>query len=106
MTTASQFLQKHKSKLIEKLAKFLMDFSSPEEIQKYVWDVIESGGELPPSEPYEKGEDVFWATIWAVQHLADENHIKLESTKAELNNLLRLLKNGGSLPEGWVGKRP
>ena len=106
MTTPSKFLQKHKSNLIEKLENYLLDSSSHEEFQKYAWKVIETGGKLSSTEPYEEGEDVFWATIWTLQHLADDDHIKLDSTKVDLITLLGLLKNPGSLPEGWVGKRP
>ncbi len=96
----------NKSKLMEKLEEYLSNPSSHEEIQKYVWDEIDAGENIPSSEPYEQAEEVFWATIWSLQHLADDDHIKLETTKTEFKTLLSLLKSGGSLPEGWVGKRP
>ena len=106
MKTISQFLQSHKSILIEKLEHYLLNPKSHDEVQEYVWNIIDKGQNFSELEPYEKGENIFWATVWALQHLADDDHIKLDSTQTQLKTLLALLKNGGSLPDGWTGNRP
>jgi hypothetical protein len=100
------FLSKYRSKLIAALEGYLFSKVSNDEIQQIAWEIISEGVSIPKNEPYAPGEETFWASVWAIQHMADDQHQTNESVRTQLIQLFEALESYEPLPECFVGKRP
>ena len=105
---ASEFLAEFKPRLVETLRKYLGGELSHQDASDFSWSVISAweNRNMVLSNPYQKGEHVFWASIWSTQHLADEEHWKDGCTHRELGRYLHLLESNGELARDEEGNRP
>ncbi len=101
-------LSKRRDELSMLISSFLAGKSSYQELQDFVWDVIDFFSEKPPDQlpPMEDFENVFWYAIWQVQHLCSEDHVDDKNTYRELKETLDYLNQTKSLPKNFFGKRP
>lgn len=100
-------LEKKRDELIDLLEKFLTSpMTEHRKIYGFAWAVIEDWSKIKnPPEP-EEFENVFWAAIWTIQHLCDEEHIRDGITLKEVRPYLNWLKGVERPPADVVGKRP
>ncbi len=94
--------------LIILLTPFLNGTLAADDLQKFVWEIIDyfsstEKKDLPPIEEFEK---VFWYAVWEVQHLATEDHLEDGSAQQELKDALTFLKGERSFPKEYIGRRP
>ena len=105
----TEFLDEHRAQLRDNVKSYLSSKISHSDISIYAWKVIDDWAvikEQVKSEPYIKGEQAFWACIWSIIHLANEEHEKDGLPQRELPKLLESMVSGGDLPEGYKAQRP
>jgi hypothetical protein len=107
-TSPIKFLESHTPTLIQTLEQYLRQSLSHEHASNFAWSTIEAWGELSISgkNPESSKEELFWAAIWALQHLADAEHWADGVTQRELAPLLNSLRTGLPIPEGVSAFRP
>jgi hypothetical protein len=106
--TPEQFLARHQPALATMLEEYLAEGLSHSTASERAWSILESwtAAGVNAKLPYVPGERVFWATVWALQHLADEEHWSDGITQRDLSSYLQLLNSGRDLPEGESARRP
>ena len=106
--TPAQFLADHRPSLLATLDSYLAGGLPHSAAQESAWLIIEAwmSAGLGHEESYVHAEDTFWATVWAIQHLADEEHWSDGVTGRELSRYQRLLADNEALPNREEGKRP
>ena len=101
------FIQEEKEKLISQLSQYLSQNISNEEIQSHVNKVFDAWERMEIDNlAYQEGEKEFWCSLWAIQHLASEDHWQEGVTQKDLGFLLSVLKGKSVLPESFEGRRP
>lgn len=101
-------LQQKNEELITILTNFLNGVIDAKELQSFVWEIIDyftdtESDKLPPEEDF---ENVFWYTIWQIQHLCTEDHIKDGTAQKELVETIAYLKGIKQIPSYCFGHRP
>ncbi len=104
----SEFLAVEAPKLLRLLERYLGEEVSHAEASAFAWTVIEkwSKHSIAGKTPESTREEVFWAAVWALQHLADSGHWSDGVTQRELEPLIRSLRIGGQVPPGISALRP
>ena len=75
------------SELVKKLGDYLSGNSSHNKIKEFAWILADASPKTPPTD-----QKLFWSTVFAIIHLADEEHMADGCTKRELGSLLSQLK--------------
>ncbi|MHC4649180.1 MAG: hypothetical protein ACYTBJ_27330 [Planctomycetota bacterium] len=104
-----KFLSMFRPKLVRAAESYLAKETSHKQVTDYAWGIIKAWSTLEPAAKeglYLEGERAFWATIWALIHLANEEHWRAGVPQKELPGLLEILKSGADLPPGYDAKRP
>jgi hypothetical protein len=78
--------------LIEKLEAYLAGSLSHEDIQKLAWNYASHSPKVPNAK-----ESNFWATVFSITHLADEQHWHDGCTERDLAVLCHELKKSTSI---------
>jgi hypothetical protein len=99
---------KKKSQLINLIELFLKGKISTTDLQNYAWNTIDdfSPEKWKKSVVANQDENIFWFTIWQIQHLADEDHLKDGTLRRELKLTLNYLLNKIPIPKKIIGKPP
>lgn len=106
--TAAEFTQRQRVRLLEILDGYLGGRVAHDDASACAWEIItdwEASG-MPPETPLAAGEEVVWATVWALQHVADSEHWADGVTQRDLRRYVDLLRTGGELPPGETAQRP
>jgi len=105
----TEFLDKHRIQLADNIRRYVSTEISHKNVVTYAWKVIDDWSttdERVKSEPYMKGERAFWACIWSIIHLANEEHWKDGLPQRELPKLLEIMISNQDLPDGYEARRP
>ncbi len=102
------FVSTRRAELITLLERYCASDTNHDEASDFAWSVIDGWeeGEHNTKSPYLLGERTFWAAIWSLQHLADEQYWEDGVTQRELRRYIPLLKENSELPQGEDGRRP
>jgi len=106
--TPEDFVIEYRPVLIETLRRYLAGNVTHSAASECAWSIIEAWNkfDISAQAKYAPGERVLWSTVWAVQHLAGEDHWSDGTVQRDLPSLLALLESGEELPPGWQGNRP
>ena len=107
-TTHSNFLSLRSNELAELLRRYLKGEVDHSRAQELAWSVIDTWREFGIGDKTADTpeEEVFWATVCALQHLADSEHWAEGVTQRELKALHDSLVTGAPLPSGHNALRP
>jgi hypothetical protein len=100
-----KFLEEKKPILISLAQSHLQGNVSRDELLELTSTIIDDWANLSDqakSEPYSKGEETFWATIWEIENFCCEDGLPDE----DMQKLLELLKHDSDLPKGSKARRP
>ena len=102
-----EFIKGNSEKLKQKIEEYSESKLTHEEMQKYIDNIFDLWDNLDCDKTVEtsKEEEIFWHTVWTIQHVADEEHFKDGITQKEIANCMTYFKNG-TLPKGYVARRP
>ena len=102
------FVHTHTKRLQDLLERYLAGDVPHEDAREMAWSVIDEWNDLQLADetPTSGQEDVLWATVWSLQHCADEVHWTDGVTKRALEHLHSALANNTGLPAGYSGNRP
>jgi hypothetical protein len=96
------------NQLIFLLDKFLKGKATSDDLNAFVWEVIDYFSDTPKNElPPELSEErIFWYAVWEIQHLNDDDHMSSESCRSQMKDILSYLQRDKELPSNFSGKRP
>ena len=102
------FVNVHKKRLQDLLERYLSGDVRHEDAREVAWSIVDewNGLQLADETPRTGQEDLLWATVWSLQHCADEGHWNDGVTKQTLEPLHNALANNTGLPAGYSGNRP
>lgn len=101
-------IAEERMRLIYLLEEYLAGAVDAQQLSEYAWSIIDYFTEQPEIHlpQYSDAERDFWYAIWLVQHLADEEHIRLASTRNDFEEALQMLKGSKPIPAHYIGRRP
>jgi hypothetical protein len=102
------FLKKHGADLLQVLRNYDSGKIGHEEAREFAWAVIADCEEsaVPRDAAYTTSEHAFWAAIWSVVHLADQEHWADNCARPAVQKYIRILSGEDSLPSGEKALRP
>ncbi len=94
--------------LLQLLIGYVAGHVSCNELQLFVWEIIDYFTDTPPEElpENEKFERPFWYAIWQIQHLCDDEHEEDGVAKRKLEEALAYMEGRMKMPDVCVGRRP
>ena len=105
---SDQYFEKYRDLLIEKTEDLIsgkMTLDQTHEFVEYLWDEWEKLG-VSGHEPDDEREEVFWTAVWSVYYtLNDEWEDDPDYCKSKMSIVLNHLKKG-TMPAGYMAKRP
>jgi len=101
-----QFLDKYRPMLVEAVESVSAGRQGAGSASNLAWEIIDSWSSVEANASYEPGEETFWCVVWSAQHLGDDEHVGDGAFARTMEELIPLLKNGGSLPEAPEGICP
>ena len=103
-----EFLKKYEADLLQILRDYDAGEIQHDKVSEFAWSVIadcEKSG-LPSDAVYTVSEHAYWAAIWMLQHLADQEHWADNITQPDVQKYIRIQSGEESLPRGEEGLRP
>jgi hypothetical protein len=103
------FIENYKKTLMDMINGYLSGTVTHERIRNYVWDIIDdwlSKKNKLKSEPVAPGEREFWAAVWMIQHIADQEHWEEGLPQKYFPELLTYLNGHQEMPDTYSGGRP
>jgi hypothetical protein len=106
--TPEDFMSEHQPVLLSTLRKYLSEEIPHSDASECAWSIIDAWAEsdIDPESAYATGERVLWGAVWALQHLADEEHWSDGVTQRDLSPYLELIASRGDSPECRDARRP
>lgn len=105
--TVETFIVKHRTKLLQIVRGFIDQTVSLSEAREHIWRIMDDWDLLPEvirTQRYIKGEKAFWAIIWEINTISDEDYT--EGEIQALNVFLECLAKMSNLPSGYEARRP
>lgn len=94
-------------KLIYLLTKFLDGNLEGEKIYEFTWEIIDLYSKKKRHKRKNSyKERVFWNTIWFLQHILDEEHLKNDVIRKKIRHSLKYLIGSEMMPNDYIGEPP
>jgi hypothetical protein len=109
MATPLDFIENRAERLTLSVKEYLEGVHSHQYMREMAWQTIEEWQAIDvqtKSMPYVNGEKAFWAIVWSLVHVTDEEHWTDQVPQRELPVLVEIVERRGDLPFGYDAKRP